>query len=38
MRPAGWSFVKLGTAARRRPSWNTRIEAMLLNLAQLSVA
>ena len=34
MRPAGWNFAKLGTAARCRPSWNTRCEAMLLNQSQ----
>jgi hypothetical protein len=28
MRPAGWTW-KLRAAARRRPSWNTRWEAMM---------
>lgn len=28
MRPAGWT-MKLGAAARRRPSWNTRWEAII---------
>jgi hypothetical protein len=28
MRPAGWN-LKLGAAARRRPSWNTLWEAMI---------
>jgi hypothetical protein len=29
MRPAVWNLVMLGTAARRRPSWKTRIEDMM---------
>lgn len=31
MRPAGWILEKLGTAARRRPSWKTRAEAIVIN-------
>ena len=37
MRPAGWNRVKAGAAAaRRRPSWKTRCEAILLEREQLS--
>lgn len=32
MRPAGW-ILKLGAAARRRPSWNTRWEAIVFQSA-----
>lgn len=36
MRPTGWK-LKLGAAARRRPSWNTRWEAMLQQALAIAI-